>query len=109
MATITTHRDYADNSLNYVVRMTDILENVGPEAIFREITRLVAEKYVAEHYQDIAALISQDAIATLSVAEAAAKVRETLEKKIPERVLQITKTNREVWQRGLLGGMRRVG
>lgn len=106
--TITEHRGLADNSVSYLVKMNQILDLHGPEYIFQKIAGLVAEKYVAEHYQDIAALISPEAIATLSAAEAAAKIRETLEKKIPDKILQITKTDREVWQRGLLGGLRRI-
>ena len=109
MATITEHRNLMEDSLAYVVNINDILNLHGPEVIFHKIASLVAEKYVAEHYQDIAALISPEAIATLSAAEAAAKIRETLEKKIPDKILEITKTNHEVWQRGLLGGMRRIG
>jgi len=108
MSTITEHISVEDNSVAYLVKMTDILNAHGPEAIFREIARLVAEKYVAEHYQDVVKLISPEAIATLSAAEAAASIRETLEKKLPDKILTVTKTDREVWQRGILGGMTRV-
>lgn len=107
--TITQHRSLANNSTSYVVEMDHILERLTPDLILSAIAVRVAEKYVAEHYQDIAELISQDAIATLSVAESAAKIRETLEKKMPDRVMEVVRTDREVWQRGLLGGMRRIG
>jgi predicted lipid-binding transport protein (Tim44 family) len=76
--------------------------------VLREIASQVAERYVAENYQDIVKLISPEAIATLSAAEAAAAIRETLEKKIPDKVLEVVRTEREVYQRGILGGIKRV-
>ncbi len=108
MAFIEEHIDPARAEAVYAVRMTDLLNHLTPEMILREIVRLVAEKYVAEHFQEIAALISQDAIATMAVAECGAKIRETLEKKIPDKVLHTVTTEREVWQRGILGGMTRI-
>lgn len=77
-------------------------------AVMQKISTLVAERYVAENFKEIVEGISPEAIANLSIAESAAKIRETLEKKIPERVMTIEKTRREVWKRGLLGGMSRV-
>ncbi len=59
--------------------------------IYRNISRLIAERYVKEHYQDIVKNIDQQAIATLSVAESSAKIRETLEKKLPDKILEIVK------------------
>ena len=37
------------------------------------------------------------------------EIRETLEKKMPDKILQVvTKGDKEVWQRGLLGGIKRI-
>lgn len=103
-----TTQPIASGGLVVAAKFSDIASSHMPEVIFREAARLIAERYVAEHYQEIAALISQDALATLSVAEAAAKVRETLEKKIPDKIMEVTRTRTEVYQRGILGGMTRI-
>lgn len=87
---------------------SDLMRDRMASMVVREVCQLIAERYVTEHYQEIAALLSQDAIATLSVAESAAKIRETLEKKIPDRVMEIVKTKTEVYQRGILGGLKRI-
>lgn len=76
------------------------------DVIMRDICHQIAERYVAENYQDIVKLISPDAIATLTAAEAAAKIRETLEKKIPDKVQEVVRT--QVLQRGILGGLKRI-
>lgn len=78
------------------------------ELIMRDICRQVAERYVAENYQDIIKLVSPEAIATLSAAEAAAKIRETLEKKIPDKIMEVERTRTEIYQRGILGGIKRI-
>lgn len=76
--------------------------------VAREIAQQIATRYVAENFDRIMATISPEAIANLSIAEAAAAIRVTLEKKIPDKILEITKTHTEVYQRGILGGMKRV-
>ena len=72
------------------------------------MAQLIAERYVADNYQEIIKHITPEAVATLTAAESAAKIRESLEKNIPSRVLEIEKTRTEVWQRGVLGGMSRI-
>ena len=78
--------------------------------IFKEIATKIAERYVEEHYQEIVKLLDQQAITTLSAAEAAAAIRETLEKKLPDKILHIVeeRTKTRVFQRGLLGGLREI-
>lgn len=106
---VETQRNVLENKLIYTARIdSDILRDNMADAVLREICSRIAERYVSEHYQEIAALISQDAIATLSVAESAAKIRETLEKKIPDKIVEVTRTQREVYQRGVFGGVKRV-
>ncbi len=78
------------------------------ENIMSRIAAAVAERYVAEHYQEIAKLIDQQAIATLSVAEGAAAIRETLQKKLPDRIMEVERTSVAVLQRGLFGAVKRV-
>ncbi len=73
-------------------------------ALVREIVRGVAEKYIEANYQSIVARSSQDAIATLTVAEVAAKLRETLERDIASRINDtqnpISSENHETGKRG---------
>ncbi len=92
----------------FAAKISDHIEEAAAHALLREIVQQIAEKYVAENYQQIVAGMSQEAIATLSVAESAAKIRESLERKIPERIMEIERTKTEVWQRGLLGGTKRI-
>ena len=77
-------------------------------AVMREIACKVADRYVAENFQEIIKNISPEAIANLTVAECGARIRETLEKKIPDKVLEIERTRTEVYQRGIFGGVKRV-
>lgn len=86
--------------------ISSICNDQMARAVLTEVARLIAERYVEENYQKIVEKISQDAIATLSVAEAASKIREALEKQIPGLVVHTKDT--EVYQRGILGGLRRV-
>ena len=85
-----------------------IVEKAMYGEIIGRIAQLIAEQYVADNYQEIVKHITPEAVATLTAAESAAKIRESLEKNIPSRVLEIEKTRTEVWQRGLLGAMTRI-
>jgi hypothetical protein len=79
--------------------------------VFEHAVRLIAERWAAEHYADIAAKLDPQAVANLAVAAAGAKINETLNKKMPDVVHEVvrTQTEREVWQRGVLGGLKRIG
>lgn len=101
------HADSLDHTICARIP-SDALHAEGAVAIYREIVRQIAERYVAEHYQDVVALIKPEAIATLVAAEAAAKIRESLEKNFPARVLEIERNNTVILQRGVLGGLKRV-
>lgn len=106
------HQNVADRGVHVGVKLNldQMANSYFPEMFLREAAKAVADRYVAEHYQEIVALIDQKAIATLSVAEGAAAIRESLEKDIPHRVETIVRENtkREVYQRGLLGGLKRI-
>lgn len=88
--------------------LEDVIDREMVRAVVHQIADKVADIYVAEHYQEIVAKIDQQAIANLSVAEAGVKIREALEKDIPGRVEHIIERKREVYQRGLLGGITRI-
>lgn len=68
--------------------------------------KLIAEEFIKKHGQEVLAKLDPQAIANLSVAQAGAAIRETLEKKLPssERIVE----KAVVYQRGIFGGIRRV-
>lgn len=74
--------------------------------IVREIARAIAERYVDEHYQEIVALIDQNALANLAVANSAKKVAEEIRGK--PTVIREDRLVREVYQCGVLGGYKRI-
>ena len=76
-------------------------------ALLADIVHQIAERWVAENYQMVAAAIKPEAVATIACAEAGAAINKTLKENIPARVMEVVK--KEVWQRGLFGGMTRVG
>ena len=76
-----------------------------PEAIFQEVVRQIAARYVEEHYAEIAARLDQNAIATLAVADASKKIAEEIQRR-PTIIHE--KGDTQVFQFGILGGMRRV-
>ncbi len=84
----------------------ELMERNLFEAVLRRVADKIADAYIAEHYQEIVAAIRPEAIATLAVAESGAKIRESLEKNIPGQVREIVK--KEVYQRGVFGGTRRI-
>ena len=69
-----------------------------------EITRAIAEKFVEENYAEIVSKLDQTAIANLSIAEASKKIAE----EIHTRPVVIHDTKKEVYQRGILGGITRI-
>lgn len=79
------------------------------EMIMREVAKQIANKIVEESFGDIVAYIDPKAIANMAIASAGAKINETLNKKMPDKILEIkTKGDTEVWQRGIFGGMKRI-
>lgn len=88
------------------ISLNSMIERQSSQYIMREICSAIAERFVAEHYEEIAAKIDPQAIANISVAEAGVKIREALEKDIPGRIAE--KVTREVYQRGIFGGLKRV-
>ena len=78
------------------------------ECVLKEAARLMAERIVAEKFQEVVAAIDVQAIANLSVAEAASEIHKTLKEKIPDKVVEIHRTQREVYQRGVFGSLTRV-
>ena len=74
--------------------------------ILHTIAEKVAERYVEEHFAELSAKLDQNAIANLAIADASKKIAEEI--RTHPVVLHDKETKREVYQRGLLGGIRRV-
>jgi len=72
------------------------------------VAQQLANDIIANNYNEIMSKISPEAIANMAIAEAGAAVNETLKKKLPDKILEINKTDTQVYQRGLLGGLHRV-
>ena len=100
------HRNPSDMTMSVGATFDSLAIYQLGSAILSEVARSIAERYVSEHYQEIVAKISQEAIASLVVAESAAVIAETLKEKIPDKVLEVV--HREVYQRGVFGGMTRI-
>jgi hypothetical protein len=90
-----------------------LAEAYGREVLKQAIEKVsdhIAAEFIEKHGQEIAAKLDPVAIANLVIADGAAKTRELLDKKLPDRVehhvREITKT--EVYQRGVLGGLKRL-
>jgi hypothetical protein len=88
----------------------NILEKLLPTAIFErvveKIAQVIAEKYTKKYAQDIMGKISQDAIATMVVAQSGNAIKDMLDKKLPDKIIRETKT--QIYQRGIFGGMTRI-
>lgn len=78
------------------------------EQVLRLAAEKIADEWVKQHGAEVMALIRPEAIASMTMAEAADTVNETLHKKLPDKVLEVVRTEREVWQRGVFGGLRRI-
>lgn len=101
---------YTEGEMAVIATMSqaELMRDGLSEMILREVAHEIAMRIVEEKFQEIMAAIDPQAIANLTVANAAAKINDTLKKKIPDKIVEIHKTNREVYQRGLLGGVKRV-
>jgi hypothetical protein len=80
-------------------------------AILREMVERVAEHLAAEyletHGAELLTQINADAVANMAIAEAGAAVNDTLKKTYAERVVHVP-GDREIYQRGIFGGLRRL-
>ena len=78
------------------------------DAVVGKVAGILAEKIVAEQGQAIIALVDQNAVATMTMAESAAAINDTLKKKYAEKPVYIEKTKEKIYQRGIFGGMTRI-
>ena len=82
------------------------------DAVLNEAVRIVAQQiagdFLANHFSEIVAKITPEAIASMAIAEAGAAVNETLHRKLPDKILEIERVRTEVYQRGILGGLSKI-
>lgn len=83
-----------------------LMASTMADALVVEIMRKIAERYVEEHYGEIAAKLNPEAIANLAIAESARKIGEEI--RCRPKVVHEKETHTEVYQRGILGGMKRI-
>lgn len=97
----------ADNSQMIGVKFRNgMMNDFLLRDVMHEIACKIAERWIVDHYQEVIQNLRPEAIASLVAAEAAAEISKTLKADMPERVRTVVE--REVYQRGLLGGMKRV-
>ncbi len=104
-----------NGDLGYLVRIDRLdmahLRNAIVNAVVEQVAQKLAGEFLAEHGTEVLAKMSPDAIATMAIAEAAAGVHETLQRKLPDKILEIERrveTEPIVLQRGIFGGVRRL-
>jgi len=106
--TVSVYRSPMEDKTSYCVSLRDQI--LGSQdfaySILHTIAEKVAERYVEEHFAELTSRLDQNAIANLAIAEASKKIAEEI--RTQPVVLHNKETNREVYQRGLLGGLRRV-
>jgi hypothetical protein len=77
------------------------------EDVYKRVVELVAQQIATDilenDYSEIVAKISPEAIATMALAESGAKIHETLQKKLPDKVMMIEKNTTHVIRKGLFG------
>jgi hypothetical protein len=94
----------SDRSITVAVNFKDFIgSSLG--AIVGEVVRLVAIRYVEENYSQLVAKLDQQAIANLIIAESGKKIAEEIKLTPPPAQVR---TETQVYQRGILGGISRI-
>lgn len=102
----------ANRSTSFLVDVPDeVMADKMALAIYEEVIRKVsdkiAQKFIAKDGQKVYKALDPQAIANLTVAEAGRSIKEMLDKKLPDKIVEVVK--KEVYQRGIFGGIRRIG
>lgn len=77
-------------------------------SVFERAAHLIAEQYVAKFGPEIFAAMDQQAVATLAVANSGAEIAKELKKEAATQTRIVEQVRREVYQRGVFGGLRRL-
>ena len=78
------------------------------ETLINKIADTISEEIIKQRLPEIMEKISVEALANMTIAAAGAKINETLATKIPDKVLEICRTEKQVYQRGIFGGLKRI-
>lgn len=102
------HHNLAENSTYIGVKFNrdKIIDEATLLATLTAIAEKIADKYVADNYQEIVQHLKPEAIASLVSAQVAADIGKTLKEDVHGSVKEVVKT--QVFQRGILGGMKRI-
>ena len=101
------YRSAIEDKMTLVVTIEYAFLDVTARETAHLIAKAIADKFVGEHYADIVANLNQEAIANLAIAEASKKIAEEIQRK-PNIVSEI-KHSTAIYQRGILGGLKRIG
>jgi|SRR5712664_623517 len=100
------YRSVTEDTMTVAVTIEHAFLDMTCRDVAHSIARAVADKFAEEHYADIAAKLDQQAIANLAIAEASKKIAEEIQRH--PNIVREVEHHTEVYQRGLLGGMRRI-
>lgn len=97
----------------YQLEISTLESDLMGRELAREVIRVAAEtlaaEYLEQHGSEVLASLNPEAIANMAIAEAGAAVNDTLKKQHAERVQYVPVAGaREIYQRGIFGGLRRV-
>jgi hypothetical protein len=111
MIEMSSHKDPNKRVSHISAHVSDMdLVALGPYVVkdaLNLIAEAIAQEWIEAHMQDVLTKIDPQAVANLVVAEAGAGIRDAIYKKFPDKIVEVHK--REFYQRGLLGGLRRIG
>lgn len=93
-------------------RFSEIELAASHDAVARRAIEIIAEsiagQYLDAYGSEVLKVMSPEAIAQMAIAEAGAAVNDTLKKKLPDKIVEVTRTEKEVYQRGIFGNLRRI-
>lgn len=110
----TSWHEKQDRSFNIRCKLENHFMDAFSPEVFREtvdkVSTHIANHIIEQYGAEIMAKISPEAIANMTIAAAGAKINETLNKKMPDKILEVERIVHEpaVLQRGILGGLKRV-
>jgi hypothetical protein len=96
----------------FMLTISDAEGSLLGKAIIERTIQVAAEHiaatYLEQHQQEVLAAIDATAVANLAVAAAGGSIRDMLGEKLPDVVQHHHHTEREVFQRGIFGGLKRL-
>lgn len=106
------YQDAGDDSVSFAIKAyrADMLDSPSfLGKVLEKASEIIANEIIEHHLPEVLEKISPEAIANMTIASAGAKINETLAKKIPDNILHAETTRAQIFQRGIFGGLKRVG